>query len=1032
MADVGLVRAWSEERVGEWLQEIGFGGYTEVFRLNRISGAALCGLTPEEIRIFGRMAMRGDRDELIARIESLTAEVGATTSARRGPGAEPGTSPQMPVSVVSVGPPTHEAQGHRSQQGASALPVDMLRDQILTQVRQHSVTLVIGATGTGKSIGIPQMLLDEGRKGIRILCTQPRRIAVTSLAKRVAQLRGTNLGEDVGYKIGGCSEVNRTGMTRLVYAVTAIGLLQCLRESGASPCPFTHLIIDEAHIRDAHIDFLLTLAATQLLQRNPHLKVVLMSAGLDVDSIRSFFARALGGVLPGIVDLGACRTHRLTERYIEDFSYFQNQGLTCSPGIGRPFLGSWKRNGEALDSEQTAELIADFILSLHATRPRRAYFESFLVFLPGKGEVLLVAEKLHEAGRDDIDVKTIVGGQTIEVQEESMRTASPVSKRSIILGTDVVESSVTIPDVDVVIDSCEHKRMRWDPLGRQSLLTLEPISRDEAQQRAGRAGRLRDGEVIRLIPRQCFTRLRPHAEPQILHDRLESVLLTLFEMPLIDPMEFLRRMPDPPQEDLVNATTVRLLELKALERIRDATSATSVRFTPTHFGQFLQRMQVDPEVGCLVMNGVRLGLVEECAVLAAVHQRGEPFLTGSSEFTPEQVSMLRNVRDVCSPGRGSGASEPLLPGDLMAGLRAFEAWRAQEARSGPARRLADDERWCTAHFLSLERLLEIEEVALQIRDVLTELGHSSGVSSAERDRMARRRRERVHLAERPMHSVGSAGWGAAQDLQRLLQPASLVKREQELLLTWCIAAAFVDKIVDMKSDSCMKVKYKPKGRRQREVARHLKSRFSVMDEQYLRFGDVVIRFSSPQQAHVALQEAALANSGRHFPWRSADEWGPRTQKVQQCRRWLQGPRLRIAGSSLAHPPPPDRVAIVMGDVLAMRERDGSSHLGLKCSVAPRGIFPLVLFATHPACVLSVEQGGLVWKLTAQFHGVEEQNSFLAPRPRIRTLLETVRNELDAEFLLPRVERGHAVELRRRAVLELMRSLEDVQEPMPPF
>lgn len=99
--------------------------------------------------------------------------------------------------------------------------------------------------------------------------------------------------------------------------------------------------------------------------------------------------------------------------------------------------------------------------------------------------------------------------------------------RTVILGTDVIESSVTIPDVDLVIDTCEQKRLRWDATKKQSLLTLVMVSKDEAKQRSGRTGRVRDGEVMRLVSKSCFEELKPHVEPQIKHSRLAPGLTRL-------------------------------------------------------------------------------------------------------------------------------------------------------------------------------------------------------------------------------------------------------------------------------------------------------------------------------------------------------------------------------------------------------------------------------------------------------------------------------------------------------------------------
>ena len=126
-----------------------------------------------------------------------------------------------------------------------------------------------------------------------------------------------------------------------------------------------------------------------------------------------------------------------------------------------------------------------------------------MVFLPGKREVALLSEKLDDAARGDLTIKSVVGGQTVEVQEQTLqRSVNAVDQRTVILGTDVVESSVTIPDVDVIIDSCEHKRLRWDGQRRQYLLTLMLISQVHNWTRLPTSRMFRDGPLP-LSPPSC-------------------------------------------------------------------------------------------------------------------------------------------------------------------------------------------------------------------------------------------------------------------------------------------------------------------------------------------------------------------------------------------------------------------------------------------------------------------------------------------------------------------------------------------------
>eukprot|EP00439_Symbiodinium_sp_Y106_P077821 s595_g16.t1 len=902
--------------------------------------------------------------------------------------------------------------------------LDQVRDEILSQVDSERVTVIVAPTGCGKSTGIPQMILDAVDSDVdrRILCTQPRRVAATSLARRVAALRGEAPGGEVGFQIGGCSEVSRSGRTRLVFAVTAIAMIQCLQETTT----FTHLIIDEVHIRDSFIDFLLTLVVTRVLKRNPRVKIVLMSAAMDSATITNFFAKALNGHVPKLMDLDRCRPHPLTIKYLDDFDFFTRKGYRRE----RPD-GMWEVMGVPAEwnQEEVADLYAEFISELHRKRPPRkdGQLESFLVFLPGKREVSLLAEKLDDrnleaVGVPQLDIKCVFGGQTVESQEKALVKSAIGASRTIILGTDVIESSVTIPDVDLVIDSCEHKRLRWDPSKKQSLLTMLLISQDEAKQRAGRTGRLRPGIVIRMISCRCYDRLAPHVEPQIKHSRLEDVLLTIFELPnLGDPREFLKQMPDAPDPLRVETAITRLLELKALDKAAAVEGGANAK--PTWFGRFLQKMPLDPEVGLLVMNGVRLRLVKECAILAAVHQRGDPFLD-HLDFSPQEVRSLREVRDACSPGRGSGARP--LPGDLMAGLGAYRAWQAYLARSGSWSSVEHEAHWCQQHFLSLDRLHEIEEMVTQIHDVLEEMGYAPGLTPQEKERMRRRRQEKLSVKVERSHPAKFPG----EDIRKLLGSEPM-HRDTELLLAWCIAASFTAGILEITNGSSTEqLKYRSKRNRQDLILPYLRQcGFRVQNHRILKKGDVEITFSSTEEAHRAYQEAALVNNN-FVPFQGADSWGrPNARTTIQPRKCYEDAPVRIVNSSLVQLPPTEDATVVAAEVLPCmdQKRKSMSYFCTKCSVVPTGILPLVLCATYPPVRVDKQTPG-IWKVSFQVHGHKEEREYRAPGEKVEDLLDRIRKQLDTEFGSTHEARHRVVEERRKAILELLTLLDSPQPP----
>ena len=249
---------------------------------------------------------------------------------------------------------------------------------------------------------------------------------------------------------------------------------------------------------------------TRVFQQNKKVKVVLMSAAMDSNKIVKYFSDALQGTVPRPLDLEQCRQFKVSIKYLDDIPFFIRKNGNYRRGLD----GSWNvyklhhlephedPDWFSAEQEEVADLYAEFIRFCHAERSSQKGLASFLVFLPGKRELQLLWERLDEV--PNLKVKCIFGGQTIEEQERVLSESQALHERSVILGTDVIESSVTIPDVDLVIDTCEQKRLRWDGSKKQSLLTLTLVSKDEAKQRSGRTGRVRDGEVLRLITKECL------------------------------------------------------------------------------------------------------------------------------------------------------------------------------------------------------------------------------------------------------------------------------------------------------------------------------------------------------------------------------------------------------------------------------------------------------------------------------------------------------------------------------------------------
>eukprot|EP00971_Amphidinium_carterae_P049125 968007-Amphidinium_carterae.1 len=335
------------------------------------------------------------------------------------------------------------------------------RNEVLEAVSAHQVTIITAPTGSGKSTTIPRLIM-EAQSCNRVACTQPRRVAATSLARRVAELSGTDVGELVGYQIGGCKDWYER--TRLVYMTVQVAQKTLVEGDGG----FTHFIMDEVHCREVTMDVQLNLLRFEILQRDADRKfrLVIMSATMDIAVLKRYFKDFTVKVL----DYGYERTYALSTRYLPDGT-----------------------------SANTVKTVAAIVAKEHMRLPLEKDGQSmdFLVFLEGKKAVQGVAEELlwQKPRLDNICIVRVQGGQAVEVQESALQRQAPKGVRKVILATDVVESSVTPPAVDLVIDTLKHKRRRWTPLLQESPLDEDYITKDEAKQRAGRTGRVRAGEV---------------------------------------------------------------------------------------------------------------------------------------------------------------------------------------------------------------------------------------------------------------------------------------------------------------------------------------------------------------------------------------------------------------------------------------------------------------------------------------------------------------------------------------------------------
>jgi len=457
------------------------------------------------------------------------------------------------------------------------LPVSARRNDIMAAIREHAVVIVSGETGSGKTTQLPKMALALGRaaepvsgKGRSRLIghTQPRRLAATSVAKRVAQELKTELGEVVGYKV----RFNDRLSARTRVKLMTDGIL--LAETQTDPLlkAYDTLIIDEAHERSLNIDFLLGYLK-QILPRRPDLKVIITSATIDAERFSKYFA-SLKGPAPVIEVSG--RSFPVEMRYT-------------------PFEES---RDFSLD-----DAIAQAVDQLWQGRPNG----DILVFLPGEREIREAADHLrqhlsHSPITRGVEVLALFARLS---QAEQDRVFDSHSHPRIVLATNVAETSLTVPGIRYVIDTGLARVKRYSYRNKVEQLLVEPISQAAANQRAGRCGRVGPGIAIRLYDEKDFTARPRFTDPEILRSSLAGVILRMHALGLgqVAAFDFL----EPPRGKAIADGQQLLVELGALTE--------DLALTP--LGRELSRLPLDPRVGRMLLAARDQQALQEALIIAS-------------------------------------------------------------------------------------------------------------------------------------------------------------------------------------------------------------------------------------------------------------------------------------------------------------------------------------------------------------------------------------------------------------------------------
>jgi len=554
--------------------------------------------------------------------------------------------------------------------------------------------------------------LSSGRY-CKIYCTEPRRISAISLARRVSEELGERKGDVgtfrslVGFAIRLESQI--TAQTRLVYATT--GIVMRMLEGSNELGGITHLVLDEVHERSIDSDFLL-IVLRKVLVRRPDLKVILMSATVDAQRFSDYLDQAPVLNVPG-------RTFPVETRYLEDAieeTHFSPAASTSGKyededGEVERIIDSAKTSLSANNlrdySPDTCnallkfdeyrvnyDLILKLLMTIATVEHYSFYSKATLVFLPGIAEIRRLNDMLagHQIFRNGWHVHALHSTIATDEQEQAFLVPPP-GTRKIVLATNIAETGITIPDVTCVIDTGKHKEMRFDERRQLSRLIEVFISRANAKQRRGRAGRVQKGLCFHLYTKDRHDNILPEEQtPEMLRLSLQDLVLRVKICKLGGIEQTLSEALDPPSSKNIRRAIDSLIDVKALTNTEDLTA----------LGRQLARLPLDVFLGKLILLGSIFGCLDAMLTIAAI-------LSSKSPFSAPMGA--RSQMDIVRLAFRKGDS------DLLTVYNAYCAWRRICSTNA-----MPEPHFCRKNFLNSQTLSNIEDLKAQLTTSLADAG----------------------------------------------------------------------------------------------------------------------------------------------------------------------------------------------------------------------------------------------------------------------------------------------------------------------
>ncbi len=556
------------------------------------------------------------------------------------------------------------------------LPAWNEQENLLKIINSNKVSLITGETGSGKSTQLVQFLLDDlyskGNYHTQIFCTQPRRISAIGLAERVAEERASVCGEEVGYIIRGANKSNKN--TRIKFLTT--GILVKFLQNGDDFLNNAILVIDEVHERSMETDLIIILLK-KLLNKYKDLKIVMMSATVDLSVFQNFFKGLSSAHIKG-------RTFPIEDFYLDDvlqktdFQIEMNDEW-ISPRADSKFFQTGNVN---------YDLITSLVSEIHEDLIDESNDGSILIFLPGVAEINKCVKLLNQNFNPPSVILPLHSALSPQEQHKVFETFP--GKRKIVVSTNIAETSITINDCVVTIDSGRVKSMSYNSIDNTTRLVEIFESKAEAKQRRGRAGRVSNGKSYKLFTKETYDSMMDSPIPEIKRINLESLYLVVKSMGIKDVIAFLNTGMDPPP----------LNSLIKSEELLKCAGLVNEYDDLTELGKFISLLPIiDPKHGKLLIFSIIFGCTDIGILTASVLSVGTPFIK-SADLRDEIKQTLSKTKDL---------------GDLLSSVIIVDQYLKSHSPS-------EKKQFMTKNYLSFNKINEIKSAKTQYLSILEDIG----------------------------------------------------------------------------------------------------------------------------------------------------------------------------------------------------------------------------------------------------------------------------------------------------------------------